>query len=472
MNARHPHLFILALLLTLSACEDHQAPTASSAGEAIGGAPLAGAPVAGEPVAGTPIAGTPIAGTPIAGEPVAGTPMAGEPTAGEPIAGEPIAGEPTAGEPIAGGEARAQCGAPRAKSERLVAVSFPFSEVIGVKSDAVGIFKLSDAAELTPWGERLALGFEVRHLRLSEDGWWALALGERGELASVDLRGATPAVADHLTLPSGSFRGVQRGGEERRFDLMDANSQPGAGLLSVTLGCEGALELQEEEGYGLRLTYGAQRLGAGDEVLIFGGQATFEPADPIDLRWLRREGDAWVERVTLDVYHDSIDALNLGFSAQTMWAALPNGSPFSAEGNELRFIKLSEEGGAARLGGEQRFEGVESARGAWFLPSGDAVLVTQLEPGAVQIFELEGEAWRLGQRLTGLGLAEQLALTSAPDGSEGWWALVPYTSPAGGAGLGLLHALSGGATMTLPPLAFGEGFTNIPSAIAAWPEAR
>jgi hypothetical protein len=346
---------------------------------------------------------------------------------------------------------------------------------VGEKSDDVGFFRLSDEAELTPWGERLGLGFEVKHLRVSADGWWALALSERGELASIDLRGGAPVVQARLTLPSGSFHGVQRGGVERQFDLMDGNSQPSAGLLSVQLSCEGALELNEEARYPLRLTYGAQRLQRSEErqeVIIFGGQATFDPVDPIDLRWLRREGDAWVERATLDVYQDSIDTLNLGFSAQTMWAALPNSSAFSSEGNEVRFIKLSEEGGEASLGGEQRFEGMESARGAWFLPSGDAVLVTQLEPGVVQVFELEGEIWRLGQRLTGLGLAEQLALTSAPEESEGWWALVPYTSPSGGAGLGLLHTLSGGATMSLPSLPFGSGFTNIPGAVAAWPEAR
>ena len=415
----------------------------------------------------------------LGGEPVAGEPVAGEPLAGEPVAGEPVAGEPVAGEPVVEEELSGLCGAPRSQSERLVVVAFPFSETVGEKSDDVGFFRLSDEAELSPWGERLGLGFEVKHLRMSADGWWLLALSERGELASVDLRGETPVVVGRLSLPSGSFRGVQRGGVERQFDLMDGNSQPSAGFLSVHLSCDGALELRASESYPLRLTYGAQRLHRshegqheGQEVLIFGGQATFEPVDPIDLRWLRRVGDAWVERATLDVYNDSIDALNLGFSAQTMWSALPNSSAFSSEGNEMRFIKLSEEEGEASLGGEQRFEGVESARGAWFLPSGDAVLVTQLEPGVVQVFELEGETWRLGQRITGLGLAEQLALTSAPEGSEGWWALVPYTSPSGGAGLGLLHTLSGGATMSLPSLSFGTGFTNIPGAVAAWPEAR
>jgi hypothetical protein len=428
------------------------------------------------------LGGEPVAGEPVAEEPVAGEPVAGEPVAGEPVAGEPVAGEPVAGEPVAGEEVSGLCGTPRSQSERLVAVAFPFSEMVGEKSDDIGLFNLSDEAELSPWGERLGLGFEVKHLRMSADGWWLLALSERGELASVDLRGETPVVVGRLSLPSGAFRGVQRGGTERQFDLMDGNSQPSAVFLSVHLSCDGALELSALESYPLRLTYGAQRLHRshegqhegqyeGQEVLIFGGQATFDPVDPIDLRWLRREGDAWVERATLDVYHDSIDALNLGFSAQTMWSALPNSSAFSSEGNEVRFIKLSEEGGEANLGGEQRFEGVESARGAWFLPSGDAVLVTQLEPGVVQVFELEGETWRLGQRITGLGLAEQLALTTPPEGSEGWWALVPYTSPSGGAGLGLLHTLSGGATMSLPSLSFGTGFTNIPGAVAAWPEA-
>lgn len=414
---------------------------------------------------------------------------AGEPQSGEvEDAGESITGgifnmagdDSVAGEVINEGGTMGEmnpiglyCEEERPKSSRLVALSFPHSETVGEQGRSIQVFELSSEGTLTPWGDRLELARRNSAMSFTRDGLWLIASDDRGQLTAIDLRGELPQIGQSLTLPVGAYRAIQYSPERRRFDIINSNSDELAGIYSVSLSCEGQLDVEINH-HALRLIQGFERITHTEqsnepESIIFGGQAMFEPFDHIDLRWLSWFEGEWRQIAELDLYEDFIDAINVGIDSSGTWITAVNGSPFSEEGGQIRFVKSDRS--TLSLEETQRFEGFEDVRGAWFLPNDTSMFVTQFEPNAVQFFNRRGEEWGEGQRITGLGLVEQAVMMNAPGtlDTDSLWILLPSTIPSGESGLMILNVLEGSSVMTLPMAILGNGYANIPQKIAIWP---
>ena len=422
----------------------------------------AGVGGAGESAAGEMVAGESSAGASAAGEMVAGDELAG-------VSAGTSAGSSGAGQINAGEEMMTSCEPNRAADAPLVAVGFPFGEEIGVPGQEVGLYQLTPDGALSAWGARVNVGFKAQSLSFSEDGWWLIALSEDGELAAIDLRDE-PQLATTGTLPQGYFSAVQLADKPRRFDLVNSNNDEESGLYTVQLGCEGELEIEMNHYY-LRLIQGFERFtGSSQDAIIFGGQALFDPVDLIDLRWVRDSGDGWTSIAQADLFEDHIDAINVGLSSRGDWVGAVNGSPFTEEGGQVRFIAIERD--PPQLRQAQLFEGYRDVRGLWFLPDDSAALITQFEVGTVQVFRRVGDEWTPGASRGGLGLAEELALTPAPEPQSGWWAIVPNTVPTGGSQLTPVHVLSGGSITALSSTPLGSNATDLPGPVAAWPSAE
>ena len=423
---------------------------------------------AGEMEAGVMIAGESTAGEMVAGETVAGEPAAGEMVAGDDLAGA-LAGSSEAGQVNAGEETMISCGSNRSGDARLVAVGFPFGEEIGVPGQEVGLYRMTPDGTLSAWGARVNVGFKAQSLSFSEDGWWLIALSEDGDLAAIDLR-EEPQLATTSALTQGYFSAIQLADKPRRFDLVNSNNNEESGLYTVQLGCEGELEIEMNHYY-LRLIQGFKRFtGSSQDAIIFGGQALFDPVDLIDLRWVRDSGDGWTSIAQADIFEDHIDAINIGLSSRGDWVGAVNGSPFTEEGGQVRFIAIEHD--PPQLRQTQIFEDYRDVRGLWFLPDGSAALITQFEVGTIQVFRRVGDEWTPGASRGGLGLAEGLALISAPEPQSGWWAIVPNTVPTGGSQLTPIHVLPGGSITALSSTPLGSNATDLPGPVAAWPSAE
>ena len=361
------------------------------------------------------------------------------------------------------------CEESRADDARLIALSFPYSDVLGEEGRSVQLYRLSATGTLDSWGDRLELSAKSSVLRFSQDGWWLVSVSERGRVTSIDLRGPIPLITDTFDLPLGAYSTVQSSHRSRVFDVVNRNSNELAGLYSLHLDCEGGLALDEDYYY-LRLIQGFQRFTSAPlEAIVFGGQALFDPIDPIDLRWIKYDEDGWSEYINLDVFSDFIDAINVGLSPQGDWITLVNGSPFTEEGGQVRFIEINQD--PPSLNERFLFEGYSDVRGAWYLPQGDTVLITQFEENAVQFFAKDQNVWRPAQRVEGIGLARHVAMIPPPPQTDerGVWLLIPSVSPTGGSGVSMLQAIDGESVMSLPTYALGDGYTNIPGTIAGWP---
>ena len=415
--------------------------------------------------------------------------MSGEDAGSEP----PLSGEMSgalAGDQAgvtAGGESsppEVTCDEPRASDERVIALGFPFSETLGESGRTLGLYRVNESGALRPWGARVDVGFKVKSLRFSRDGLWLIALGEDGGVATLDLRANSPILTSSAEIISGYFKAIESGRVAREFDLVNGNSAEDGGIYTLYLKCDGAVELAARY-EPLRLIQGISRLrDTPQDVIIFGGQALFDPIDPIDLRWMRQEraDEDWRGIAELDVFADALDAINIGSSPDDRWLLLVNGSPFTEEGGQVRFIEILRD--PPELVERQSFEGYRDARGAWFTPDGRIALVTQFEPGRVQVFTRDenaqdlSERWRPDINLTGFGLASALAITptlSMATTSEeelSWWAFVPTTSPAGGSFVSPIYINYDGAVMSLPTSRLGDSASDIAGPIAAWPEIK
>ncbi len=385
--------------------------------------------------------------------------------------GGEVAGEQGAGSTQTSDPTGLICEESRSTSLRLVALSFPFSEIVGEQGHTIQLFQLNADGSIDQWGDRIDLGYRCSALKFTEDGLWVLAISERGQLTAIDLRGESPSIGESIELPTGSYSAIQSTGELRRFDLINRNSDELAGIYEITLSCDGEISADIDY-HQLRLIQGFQRVSDNPrQGVIFGGQALFDPLDFIDLRWLISDTGRWMQVAELDVYEDFIDSINVGLSPQGQWVALVNGSPFTNEGGQVRLIEVI----SSPISLQERavFEGYTDVRGAWFLPDGDSMFITQFEPNIVQFFTFAEGVWAPAQRINGVGLPEQVAIIEPPPnaGDEGWWLLIPSTAPSGESGLAILNALDARTVMTLPMSVIGNGYENIPKAISAWPTA-
>ena len=460
---------LITLFVLICGCDDSPSSTEIPADTSISGAEdIVGSIPAGEISSGEIAEGGMATGGLAEGGMAEGGMAAGEMAAGEMAEGGMAAGAMTAGEMTAG-ESAIECGLPRSRDQKLVAVGFPFNEEIGTQGTDVGVYHLTNMGEVSLWGPKINLGYRPMSLRFSEDGQWLVALGEGGEVSTIDLRGELPILHFNEVLIDGYFSTVQPSGKHRQFDLVDRNNNDTAGIYQFNLTCEGEAILLPSALI-LRLIQGFARFSAdSSQAIIFGGQALFDPIDLIDLRWMSNEGDEWSLVTSLDVFEDSLDAINVGLSPDHRWVAMVNGSPFTDEGGQVRVIEVIPD--PPQLIERQRLEGYFGVRGAWFSRNGQTLMITQLEEGAVQLFQLQDDTWVPDEQLRGIGLAEHLVLTDVDNGSS-TLVIIPSTSPAGGSHLSMFTLDERGQVLERSAALLGSGILDIPGAVAVWPEVK
>ena len=463
----------MVIILLWIACDDpsETRATSDSSGTMTGIDP---SQTSGEELVDTPSSGQEQPG----GEALAGDHnFAGMFTSGIEMNGDagPEAGMISAGEENMGGDVNEgglalmddrPCLDVRSPRERLIAIGFPFSEVIGEDGQDIGIFRF-DGEEFQQWGARIQVGFKPASISFSHDGQWVLALSEEGHLASISISGDTPVLAQSTQFVGGYFSSILPSHKPNHFDLINSNNDDLAGIYELSLECDGEASL-EEIYLSLRLTQGFARFNSDpNRALVYGGQALFDPIDPIDIRIYEYASTAWTLLAHLDLFNDHIDAINVALSPNDTWAVLVNGSPFSDEGGYIHILGIDP--AQPSLTPHQLFDGFTDVRGAWFSPNGSVLLVTQFQPGIVQPFRLRGENWTPELPIDQIGLANELVFIPSPQGNLEWWAIIPSTSPSGGSELALLLISEAGEVSRRPSVYLGDGFINIPDAIAAWP---
>ena len=367
----------------------------------------------------------------------------------------------------------------------LVAVTFPFVDQIGEVGTEVGFYEWSTTG--LSLLARVDVGFRPDDVMILEDGLWAVVLGAEGELTTLDLSASPPQIQNQLSLPSASYKGFQLYPQSTRLFYATAfNSTEDSGLFVFEVGCEGEFILYEnEDALALRLTFGAQPVKQSpDWVMVFGGQAVFDPIDPLDLRVYRfipqnEGGQGWESNAAFDVWTDFIDAEGVGVSSDGRDVVMVNASPFSDEGNQIRIAHLNppqEQNQSWTLESVQILENIRDPQRAVFDPGFDRVWVSQAEAGA--LFYLERSTvgtWQEGQRFTQLGLADHFVFSDRWDQFQGRinkqesWVWLPITQPSGGSYLARFISEEN-QVRALEPFELGSGAESLPDALDIWPK--
>jgi len=347
---------------------------------------------------------------------------------------------------------------------RVVLVGMPFSAEVGVDGTEILSLLLDRAGELHAFGVRLDVGLRPRRVAFSPSGQWALVLGEEGELASVRVDGVdSMELVEVVQLPSAGYGDLLVTDGGRTVVVVGSNSTLDGGISTVQLGCDGSLEVLEEQFFPLRLSESLVFVPDSDRAVVCGGQALFDPVDEDDLRVLRRHAAGWEQVAAFDVFDDFIDAARIAISPDGATVLVPNGSPFSDDGAQLSVLALQGD----VLQEQRRLLDMGDAREALFAPDGATALVTLGEPGRVVVLADEGDGFVEVDRIRGVGLADQMALVAR--GPQQGLVLLPSVDPNGGPNIALLRIEGPGRVTDLGQFELGAGIENIPSAIAVTP---
>jgi len=345
--------------------------------------------------------------------------------------------------------------------DRMLLIGEPFSPNPEVPGTRVRRLVVGEDGMLRNSNEHLDVGFRPQRIEIMPRGDWALVLGEDGELASVSL-GATMQVVDQVSLPGAGYGDLRLSPADGLVWVVGSNVNETSGISTVRLSCNGMLETEARPFFPMRLASSLALLPQGRAVLL-GGQTVFEPVDPLDVRLLSFEAPGWRQVQGFDLWMDFIDAERIDASPDGRWLFLPNGSPFSKEGNEVMVAVIAGD----QISEAQRFSNLEDAREALFSPDGATVLVSLLSPGQVAVFEQRVGGFEERRRIRGIGLAEQMALVRR-DRLAGR-VYVTSVDPNGGPNIAILQIEGPGQVTDLGQFELGSGLERIPGALAVTP---
>ena len=350
---------------------------------------------------------------------------------------------------------------------RVVLVGHGFSATPGVDGHDVRTLSLSAAGELAADGIRLDVGTRPARIGFLPSGTIALVLGEDGTLVSLRVRDArTLEPAGRVTLPPGGYGDLAIATDGRSVLVPGSNVTTAAGVSRVLIACDGALSIDAAAFYGLRLA-DAVALLPGGRALVLGGQATFAPEDPRDVRILSVGMGAITELAAFDVFHDVIDATRIATSPDGTVALVPNASPFSAEGGQLAVLALDLAASPPMLRERGRLMNLADAHEVAFATDGHTALVARVEPGRVTVLSDAGGAWAVTGEVAGVGLADALALVRR--GSLRDLVLVSSVDASAGSNVARLRVTAPGTVSDLGQLPLGMGAAQIPGALDVQP---
>lgn len=362
-----------------------------------------------------------------------------------------------------------------ADADRDVLVSHPFGAEAGTPGHDVRRMRLDAAGNLVDTGARLDVGVKAERIVFVPSGAFAVVLSEESELVSVRMDDGAMHVVDTITLPEAAATDVRLGPDGQTF-FVHGYSVPGAvGVWRVEIACDGTLHASDGPVYPLRLlsqfalvpTGGAPLAGGGHAVVI-GGEVSCaggacEPNDARDVRVLGAPWETPVAEVSAqDLLSDSVGPGRMDISPDGHWAAFGNDSLISELAGDVTVLDLS--GETPSVAGV--FPGFPAASTVRFAPDGETLLIMQYEAGRVATLAHAGGSWSPGPVLTGVGLADQIALVTR--GQARGRALVPSVDPSGPPNITVLTVDDVGVR-SLGALPLGSGATNIPKAIAIVP---
>jgi hypothetical protein len=349
-----------------------------------------------------------------------------------------------------------------ADRDRVVLIGFPFGDEPGADNHEIGAFTLTAAGDVQAGGARLDVGDKPARIAFVPSGELALVLGEDGHLVSVRVGGPDDlAVLDAVDLPSADYGDLAITDDGATALVAGSNSTDEGGLSTIQIGCDGHLTLLADAFFPLRLTDSFALRPGGREAVVCGGQALFDPMDHDDLRLLERTPDGWVQVDAADIYQDTVTAPRIGLSPDGATVLIPNDSIFSEEYQQVAEV------GVDGLTERGRLMGLDDPREVRFAPDGQTALLTLGEPGQVVVLTRQNGKFAEADRIRHIGLADQIAMVER--GRLSGRVLLPSVDPDVGSNLAQLQIDGPGRVRDLGQLTFGEGGTNIPTAIGVQP---
>jgi hypothetical protein len=359
--------------------------------------------------------------------------------------------------------------------ERVVLVGQSFTPNPGQVGTEIRSLTLTPDGTLTTQGIRLDVGADPARIEFVPSGELALVVAndpdpmQPDHLISVAVDGPlSMRVVDRVRLPNAGYGDLRLTADGRTAYTIGSNSTPEGGVSVVDIACDGTLTLEPQLFINVLLAASMVFRPGEDEVILLGGQAVFtDPPDPNDVRLLRRVGRLLTDVRPFDIYGDFIDALRIAVDPLGRTLLIPNGSPFSNEGNQLSIVAIDRS--AHVLTEVDRLMNFDDAREAIFSPDGQTALVTQFQPGKVAVLTDLGAGLALADEVGGIGLAEQMAMISRGSLSGRVFVTSVDPSEATGPNIAMLRIASPGVVTELPQLNLGSGSENIPGAIAVTP---
>lgn len=323
--------------------------------------------------------------------------------------------------------------------------------------DVTGDFTLTDTT--------LDLPFSPVRIELVPSGSLALVVGEEGQVASVRVNGADDlALVGEVTVPEAGMNELRLSSDGRRAFVVGSNvTEDTSGISVIGVGCDGSLDVVEEAFFGLRLAESIAFLPGEQRAVLLGGQAVFDPVDDNDVRLLGVSADGFTQLGAFDLFGDFIDALRIAVSPDGTKLLIPNGSPFSAES---QLVLVADIDGDV-ITESHRVPDLEDAREALFSPDGQTGLVTLFSANRVMVLADEGSGLKVVDEITGIGLAEQMALISR--GALSGTVLVTSVDTSGTSNIARLRVTGAGLVEDEGQLDLPEGLESLPRAVAVQP---
>lgn len=346
---------------------------------------------------------------------------------------------------------------------RVLLVGHGFTAEPGTPGRDVRGMTVASDGSLVDDGVRVDVGFRPARIEFLPFGGLALVLGEDGEIASLRVNSSSDiTVVDSVALAPASFGDLRITSDGETAYAVGFDSSPTAGISTVHIACDGALTVDEAAFFPLRLPQSLAHLG-DDRWVILGGQAVFEPVDAADIRLLSASATGFTELDTIDVYMDAVGADRIAASHDGRTVLVPNRSAFSSESSQLAIVDV--EGGT--LSERDRLVGLDDPADVLWSPDDRTILVALFQPGRVAVITDRGNGLEEVDRITGIGLAGQMAAIER--GALSGSVYVTSVDPNGFPNIARLAIQGPGVVADLGAFDFPDGSIHIPSCVAITP---
>ncbi len=348
-------------------------------------------------------------------------------------------------------------------ADRIVLVGHTNTDVPTEPGTDVRLMVLRADGTLEDVGFRLDVGFRPERIELMPSGEMALVVGERGETATVAVTKTGLALVDSMTITAFGVSDVRLAADEGLAFLLSHDSSATGGIHTVRIGCDGTLS-SDGDLLPLRLSSTLDYL-PGDRAVVLGGQALWDhpERDVNDMRLLAREGDSWREIAGFDIWGDFTDALRMSTSPDGAYAIVPNGSPFSDDGNQIALVSINGDTITER----QRVLEMNDVREAYFSTDGRSAFATLFEPGQVVVFSFIGGTLTETERFSGIGLVDTAAVVRRGPLTDR--VLMASTDTSGISNVAMMQLDGDGDATYIGQVDFGDGIAQIPGPIAVVP---